>query len=67
MSGLSCFKEVYMKDLLDDNKIEELADDQFKSASDDGLFPNYNDKDIWMSGFVDGYKYDEISNGGVEW
>ncbi len=28
-----------------------------KSVGDDGLFPNYTDKDIWMAGFEAGYNH----------
>lgn len=36
--------------------VEELGFKEFVNAPDDGLFPNYTDKDIWVSGFVHGYK-----------
>ena len=36
---------------------EEVANDEFKKVGDEGLFPNYTDKDIWIDGFKAGYKY----------
>lgn len=37
-------------------EIEKLANDSFESnTSDEGLFPNHTDKDIWIVGFVEGF------------
>jgi len=39
--------------------IEQTANEEFKNVGDEGLFPNHTDKDIWISGFKDGYQYNE--------
>jgi hypothetical protein len=39
------------------NKVEILANEQFQNVGDEGLFPNYSDKDIWIDGFIAGYEY----------
>lgn len=36
--------------------IEELANEEFEFVGNGGLFPNHTDKDIWISGFKNGYK-----------
>jgi hypothetical protein len=36
-------------------EIEVIADEEFANAGDDGLFPNHTDRDVWISGFKDGY------------
>jgi hypothetical protein len=35
--------------------LEHLANEEFKSVGDEGLFPNHTDKDIWTAGFKAGY------------
>ena len=35
--------------------LEHLANEEFKSVGDEGLFPNHTDKDIWIAGFKAGY------------
>lgn len=36
---------------------EDIAREEFQNVGDEGLFPNYTDKDIWIDGFVAGYEY----------
>ncbi len=33
-------------------ELELIALEEFKNVPDDGLFPNYTDRDIWIAGFV---------------
>lgn len=42
--------------MIDDDSIEVIANQRFKSVGDDGLFPNHSDKDVWVSGFIEGFK-----------
>ena len=37
--------------------LEQIAFKESKNIGDDGLFPNYSDLDIWVSGFVAGCMY----------
>jgi hypothetical protein len=37
--------------------LETVASSQFKYVGDEGLFPNHTDEDIWINGFMAGYKY----------
>jgi hypothetical protein len=46
-------KEVYDFEIIN---IENLALEQFENVGDEGLFPNYSDKDIWMDGFISALK-----------
>lgn len=34
-----------------------IANEEFNNVGDDGLFPNYSDKDIWIAGFKAGFTY----------
>ena len=38
---------------------EDIANEEFKKVGDEGLFPNYTDKDIWVDGFKAGYMYSQ--------
>jgi hypothetical protein len=38
------------------NRIEVIALLEYEKVGDDKLFPNHTDKDIWVSGFITGYK-----------
>ena len=39
------------------SQVEQLALEEFKKVSDEGLFPNHTDKDIWISGFKSGVEF----------
>jgi hypothetical protein len=54
---------------------EQIALEEFKKVGDEGLFPNHSDGDIWVSGFIAGYKkgvraeleyWDDSLNDGLE-
>ena len=54
---------------------EQIALEEFKNVGDEGLFPNHSDRDIWVSGFMAGYKkgvraeleyWDDSLNDGLE-
>lgn len=49
--------ETYISSDLSIKQLEKIASINFKDAGDEGLFPNYTDKDIWMAGFVDGIRW----------
>lgn len=36
--------------------LEKTALEAFKNVGDEGLFPNYTDRDIWLSGFKAGFE-----------
>lgn len=40
-----------------EREVEAIAAAQFEYVGDDGLFPNYTNKDIWTDGFVAAYEY----------
>lgn len=46
---------VESNEMIDGNSVEAIANNRFNLVADDGLFPNHSDKDIWVSGFVNGY------------
>lgn len=37
--------------------IDEIANEEYEHVGDEKLFPNHTDKQVWMSGFRDGYLY----------
>jgi hypothetical protein len=39
----------------DRSVVEAVAEVEFTKVGDEGLFPNYTDKDIWIDGFVSGF------------
>jgi hypothetical protein len=39
-----------------EREIATIAYKEFENVGDEGLFPNHTDKDIWVSGFIDGFK-----------
>lgn len=45
--------EVYECALLN---VEKLTMQEFENVGDEGLFPNYTDKDIWVNGFKAGFE-----------
>jgi hypothetical protein len=55
MEGEESKEVVDANGIINSNSIEVLANDRFNLVSDEGLFPNHTDKDIWISGFIDGY------------
>lgn len=48
--------------LKEQREVEAIAADQFEYVGDEGLFPNYTDKDIWMAGFVAAYHFFKTKN-----
>ena len=40
---------------MSEQEVEAIAAAQFEYVGDEGLFPNYTNKDIWMAGFVAAY------------
>lgn len=52
------YEEASLEPTNTNKEYEQLANELFyKEVGDDQLFPNHTDKDIWVAGFVAGYKY----------